>query len=461
MAANRLTRRMLGEFLKSPETIKAFESLDTGNADLEAVVSQMRDAAVLVLSLTDAFTNQRVVTSDGEVEITDGGPGGNLTFGLSDTGVSPGNYGDAAHLVQLAVNTKGRITLVSSIALNSDNVAEGVTNLYFTNTRARSALSSGAGMAYNSATGVIAAGTVLAAYAGGDTPSPFTLGIVDSVDAAAWRGALSLGTAATQNTGTSGTNVPLLSGANTWGASQSITGAMTTSGNATINGGTLTLGRQGAGLEGGQITFGYGNAVAGDWFADVNSSNAFRIFRIDGGGTVVAASFSQATGALTLAVPLAVSSGGTGVGTSTGSGANVLSTSPTLTTPTLTSPSISGTAGNLYSGSYTPVLTGVTNVAASGSNPAFYVRVGNIVYVSGRVGITATAASAATALGISLPIASNFTANTDAAGGAAGLERQQSGSVIADTTNDRAEMNFLSTSTSSTTMSFWFSYQVL
>ena len=45
--------------------------------------------------------------------------------------------------------------------------------------------------------------------------------------------------------------------------------------------------------------------------------------------------------------PLAVTSGGSGVTTSTGSGANVLGTSPTLTTPTFDSaqlPTISGTA---------------------------------------------------------------------------------------------------------------------
>ena len=45
--------------------------------------------------------------------------------------------------------------------------------------------------------------------------------------------------------------------------------------------------------------------------------------------------------------PLAVTSGGSGVTTSTGTGANVLGTSPTLTTPTFDSaqlPTISGTA---------------------------------------------------------------------------------------------------------------------
>jgi hypothetical protein len=43
-------------------------------------------------------------------------------------------------------------------------------------------------------TNVQAFSTNLAAYAGGDTPSAFTLGIVDSVDAAAWRAAIGAGT---------------------------------------------------------------------------------------------------------------------------------------------------------------------------------------------------------------------------------------------------------------------------
>lgn len=299
-----LNRKLLGEFLKNPETIKAFENLSINSADLAEVISGIQSAAVLVLSLSDLFENERVIATDGEVQLTDGGPGGNLTFGLSDTGVTAATYGSASQTVQFAVNAKGRITLAQSHALASDNVTEGVTNLYFTNTRARSALSGGAGISYNSATGVIAAGTVLSAYAGGDAPSPFTLSIVDSADAAAWRAAIDLGTAATQNIGTSGTTVPLLDGANTWSAGQTISGQ--------TGGANLALSRRGAGLEGAQITFGYGNAIAGDWITDVDAANNFRILKSDGGGTIVAASFSPSTGAITLASALAASSGGTG-----------------------------------------------------------------------------------------------------------------------------------------------------
>ena len=62
-------------------------------------------------------------------------------------------------------------------------------------------------------------------------------------------------------------------------------------------------------------------------------------------GTMSVSGATTLTGGLN--TPLAVTSGGTGVATSTGTGANVLGTSPTLTTPTFDSASlvtISGTA---------------------------------------------------------------------------------------------------------------------
>jgi hypothetical protein len=440
---------MLGEFLKSPETIKAFESLDTGNADLEAVVSQMRDAAVLVLSLTDAFTNQRVVTSDGEVEIADGGPGGNLTFSLSDTGVSLGNYGDASHLVQLVVNAKGRITLASSIPLDSDNVAEGVTNLFFTNARARSALSNGAGMAYNSTTGVIAAGTVLAAYAGGDTPSAFTLSIVDSADAAAWRTAIGAGTSSTTGTVTS---------VNVSGGTTGLTfsgGPVTTSGIITMAG-TLAVSNGGTGVT---TSTGTGAVVLSNNPSLVSPAL----------GTPTSGTLTNCTGlpiasgvsglasgiAIFLATPTSANLAAA-VTDETGSGPLVFGSSPSLTTPAIASQTISGTGGNLYGGVYTPTLTNVANVDSSSAGPASYIRVGNWVFVSGTVFIDPTTVGVSTSVGISLPIASAFTAATDANGTAGSAGVQQSGAIEADATNDRAQIRYIATDASGRNM--WYSY---
>jgi hypothetical protein len=46
--------------------------------------------------------------------------------------------------------------------------------------------------------------------------------LLDDADATAQRSTLALGTAATQNTGTSGANLPFLNGANTWSATQTV-----------------------------------------------------------------------------------------------------------------------------------------------------------------------------------------------------------------------------------------------
>ena len=192
-----LTRKLLGQFLKDPETIKAFENLSLNSGDFADVISQIQSAAVLVLSLTEAFENERVISTDGEVQLTDGGPGGNLTFGLSNTGVTAGTYGSATQLARFSVNSKGRITLAQSIVLNTDNITEGTTNLFFTSARARAALSGGTGISYSSTTGVIAlANTAVAAgsYGSATQVGTFTVDAQGRLTAAA-NVAISIGAA--------------------------------------------------------------------------------------------------------------------------------------------------------------------------------------------------------------------------------------------------------------------------
>lgn len=152
-----LSRHLLGEFLKSPEAIRAFENMGYNTGSLLDVVTAIEQASVLTLEMSEVFGNARVVTSDGEVQLTDGGAGANFTIGLSDTGVEAGTYGDASHLVQIAINAKGRVTLASAFELNSDNITEGSANLFFTVERARAAISAGPGMSYDDETGVMEA----------------------------------------------------------------------------------------------------------------------------------------------------------------------------------------------------------------------------------------------------------------------------------------------------------------
>jgi hypothetical protein len=92
----------------------------------------------------------------------------------------------------------------------------------------------------------------------------------------------------------------------------------------------------------------------------------------------------------------------------------------------------------LVSGTYTPVITNATNVAASTAYVCQYLRVGNVVTVSGKVDIDPTAASVSTVITLSLPIASVLASSNQVGGTAvcpsiAGLAGGISGAVASGT----------------------------
>lgn len=142
----------------------------------------------------------------------------------------------------------------------------------------------------------------------------------------------------------------------------------------------------------------------------------------------------------------------------TGSGAAVFANSPTLDAVAFTS----NPTGTITSGTYTPTLTNVTNVAASTAIILGYLRVGNSVTVFGAVQIDPTAAGAIE-LGMTLPIASNFTSTSQCGGTAvsqAGAASQPL-PIIADVTNDRAAIVGVASDTANRQFSLSFSYQIL
>lgn len=115
------------------------------------------------------------------------------------------------------------------------------------------------------------------------------------------------------------------------------------------------------------------------------------------------------------------------------------------------------------SGTYTPTLTNTTNVAASAvTGPFTYARNGDIVTVAGNITIDPTlAAPTATELGISLPIASNFAAATDASGSGTAQATNTVGSITANSTDDRVVITFQATNTANTSWRVMFMYQVI
>lgn len=119
------------------------------------------------------------------------------------------------------------------------------------------------------------------------------------------------------------------------------------------------------------------------------------------------------------------------------------------------------TLSTVKSGRYTPTLTSVLNLDATTAFECRWFRVADMVSVSGRLNADPTAAGAVE-LGISLPIASNFTsANTDCNGVAADGDTNTACDILADTANDRASLTFIATSTVSTAILFHFTYQIL
>lgn len=109
---------------------------------------------------------------------------------------------------------------------------------------------------------------------------------------------------------------------------------------------------------------------------------------------------------------------------------------------------------------YTPTLTNVTNLDDSAAFQCQYVRVGDLVTVSGKFTANPTAA-AATELGMSLPIPSNLTAEEQVAGTAFCPGIQQGAAIQADATNNRASVQWLANDTANRAFIFSFTYRII
>lgn len=123
--------------------------------------------------------------------------------------------------------------------------------------------------------------------------------------------------------------------------------------------------------------------------------------------------------------------------------------------------SLTGTTTQyIASGTYTPTLFNTTNLDGSTSHQGSYKRVGNIVDVDVTLEVDPTLVTTLTQLGISLPIASNFTSEYECNGQGNSSTSSDSGRVYADPTNDRAVYEFTSITTSNHKVGIHFSYEV-
>lgn len=143
---------------------------------------------------------------------------------------------------------------------------------------------------------------------------------------------------------------------------------------------------------------------------------------------------------------------------------NIANNGIAVTGNVVASGSMSISTGQIISGTYTPTLTGVTNIATSSAQLCNYMRVGDIVTVSGGISVNVTAAATNSEIGISLPIASAFTAFQHCGGVGSPTNATYSaenGSIYGDGTNDRATMSFKPSATGSRNYAIHFTYRII
>jgi len=124
-----------------------------------------------------------------------------------------------------------------------------------------------------------------------------------------------------------------------------------------------------------------------------------------------------------------------------------------------------GSTEAIAAGNYTPTVAGntSTNVTSSSASTFHWQRIGDKVFVTGKVSVTPTASTTLTVFDLTLPVASDFSGDNDdlSAHGAADV----AGEVIscvgwADSSDDVAVIRFYSVSTGAHVFRLSFMYTI-
>lgn len=153
-----LTRGQIGAFINSERGIRTFEALQN---DTTAIFDVLTGTQFLTLTNDPNLGSERVFTPVvGDLTGTDGGANNPYTLGLASTTVAAGTYGNPAGFVTITVDTKGRLTNVTTYPLTaSSGIAYNNTTGNFT------AVPAGT---YGAPTGTLQR-TALATYTAGTT----------------------------------------------------------------------------------------------------------------------------------------------------------------------------------------------------------------------------------------------------------------------------------------------------
>lgn len=115
----------------------------------------------------------------------------------------------------------------------------------------------------------------------------------------------------------------------------------------------------------------------------------------------------------------------------------------------------------LASGTYSPGMDLKLNLQAGTPSVFQYLRVGDVVTVSGQVQQDPASSGTAARFNIELPIASNVTSSTHVAGVAYCPSIAQGGAIYADTAAKRAMVEYIPSDSGSEPLSLTFTYLVI
>lgn len=152
--------------------VKLESGLLARSKDADSAVEITAGLRVYVEEGTTESKSHWLLTNTGNITVGST----NLTFTKTSQVASSlsGQYGGAGKVITITVNSSGAISAISesnvtltntvngqngTVILDTDDIAEGLTNQYFTTARARSSLSAGGDLAYNATTGVFSFST--------------------------------------------------------------------------------------------------------------------------------------------------------------------------------------------------------------------------------------------------------------------------------------------------------------